>query len=98
MLRAAPRRARAELPALTSPPRIAVLVPCCNEAVTVAKVVADFRAALPACIVYVYDNRSTDGTGDIARTRRRVVRREQRPGKGGVDAPDVRARSTPTST
>ena len=37
-------------------PRIAVLVPCRNEAATVARVVADFRAALPQAIVYVYDN------------------------------------------
>src|SRR4030095_10352381 len=64
--------------------RIAVLVPCFNESLTVAKVIADFRAALPACVVYVYDNRSTDGTGDIARNAGAVVRREERPGKGGV--------------
>lgn len=67
-----------------SPPRIAVLVPCYNEALTVAQVVADFKAALPGCIVYVYDNRSSDGTGDIARAAGAVVRREERPGKGGV--------------
>lgn len=65
-------------------PRIAVLVPCYNEALTVAKVVADFTAALPGCTVYVYDNRSNDGTGDIARAAGAVVRREERPGKGGV--------------
>jgi len=65
-------------------PRIAVLVPCYNEALTVAKVVADFKAALPGCVVYVYDNRSSDGTGDIARAAGAVVRREERPGKGGV--------------
>lgn len=64
--------------------RIAVLVPCYNEALTVAKVVAGFKAALPGCIVYVYDNRSSDGTGDIARAAGAVVRREERPGKGGV--------------
>ena len=64
--------------------RIAVLVPCCNESLTVAKVIAEFRAALPACVVYVYDNRSTDGTGDIARAAGAVVRHEERPGKGGV--------------
>ncbi|MFO1312158.1 MAG: glycosyltransferase family 2 protein [Burkholderiales bacterium] len=67
-----------------SPPRVAVLVPCFNEAPTVARVIADFRAALPGCTVYVYDNRSTDGTGDIARASGAVVRREERPGKGGV--------------
>ena len=65
-------------------PRVAVLVPCYNEALTVAQVVADFRAALPGCVVYVYDNRSTDGTGDIARAAGAVVRREPRPGKGVV--------------
>jgi len=65
-------------------PRIAVLVPCYNEALTVAKVIADFSAALPGSVVYVYDNRSSDGTGDIARAAGAVVRREERPGKGGV--------------
>jgi glycosyltransferase involved in cell wall biosynthesis len=61
-----------------------VLVPCYNEALTVGKVVADFRQALPGCSVYVYDNRSTDGTGDLARAAGAVVRREPRPGKGVV--------------
>ncbi len=65
-------------------PRVAVLVPCYNEALTVAQVVADFTAALPGCAVYVYDNRSTDGTGEVARKAGAVVRREERPGKGGV--------------
>ncbi len=65
-------------------PRVAVLVPCYNEALTVAKVVADFTGAIPGCDVYVYDNRSTDGTGDIARRAGAIVRREERPGKGGV--------------
>lgn len=64
--------------------RVAVLVPCYNEAPTVARVVADFKAAVPGCTVYVYDNRSSDGTGDIARAAGAVVRREERPGKGGV--------------
>ena len=67
-----------------APPRVAVLVPCYNEALTVAKVVTDFRTALPGCVVYVYDNRSSDGTGDVARAAGAVVRREERPGKGGV--------------
>jgi glycosyltransferase involved in cell wall biosynthesis len=65
-------------------PRVAVLVPCYNEALTVARVVEDFRAALPGCTVYVYDNRSSDGTGAIARDAGAVVRRDERPGKGGV--------------
>jgi len=69
---------------LTSPPRIAVLVPCRNEAATVASVVADFSAALPGCTVHVYDNGSNDGTADVARRAGAIVRSEPRPGKGGV--------------
>ena len=65
-------------------PRVAVLVPCRNEAATVAKVVSDFRDALPHCTVYVYDNASSDGTGELARRAGAVVRTEHRPGKGGV--------------
>src|SRR5664279_610877 len=68
----------------TVEPRIAVLVPCYNEALTVGRVVADFQRALPGCVVYVYDNRSTDGTGDVARAAGAQVRRESRPGKGVV--------------
>ena len=41
--------------------RIAVLIPCFNEALTIRKVVEDFRAALPQAAIYVYDNASTDG-------------------------------------
>ena len=47
--------------------RIAVLVPCYNEEMAIGKVVADFRAALPEADVYVYDNNSTDRTGELAR-------------------------------
>jgi glycosyltransferase involved in cell wall biosynthesis len=65
-------------------PRIAVLVPCRNEAATVARVVRDFRVALPACVVYIYDNGSIDRTGELASAAGAVVRREERPGKGGV--------------
>lgn len=63
---------------------VAVLVPCYNEAVTIAKVVDDFRRVLPLATVYVYDNNSTDGTADIAREHGAVVRRETRQGKGNV--------------
>ena len=63
---------------------VAVLVPCYNEAITIAKVVDDFRRCLPDAIVYVYDNNSTDGTADIAREHGAVVRRESRQGKGRV--------------
>jgi glycosyltransferase involved in cell wall biosynthesis len=64
--------------------RIAVLVPCRNESASIARVVHDFRTALPDCRVYVYDNGSTDGTGELASSAGAVVRREARPGKGGV--------------
>ena len=63
---------------------VAVLVPCYNEAVTIAKVVRDFRAALPEAVVYVYDNNSTDGTAELAAAAGAVVRRESRQGKGNV--------------
>lgn len=63
---------------------IAVLVPCFNEAAAIAKVVADFRSALPAATVYVYDNNSTDQTQAVAAAAGAVVRRETRRGKGNV--------------
>ena len=63
---------------------VAVLIPCYNEAATIAKVVGDFSAALPEATVYVYDNASTDGTADIAAAAGAVVRREPRRGKGNV--------------
>jgi glycosyltransferase involved in cell wall biosynthesis len=65
-------------------PRIAILVPCRNEAAAVKQVVTGFHASLPGCAVYVYDNASTDATADIARAAGAIVRREPRPGKGGV--------------
>jgi len=63
---------------------VAVLVPCYNEQHAIAKVVADFRAALPEAVVYVYDNNSTDGTVEAARGAGAVVRRETYQGKGHV--------------
>jgi glycosyltransferase involved in cell wall biosynthesis len=67
-----------------SEPEIAVLVPCFNESAAIAKVVADFRAALPGATVYVYDNNSTDDTSAIAASAGAEVRRETRRGKGNV--------------
>src|SRR4051812_45027745 len=64
--------------------RVAVLVPCFNEEAAIAKVVADFRAALPQAAVYVYDNNSTDRTIEVARAAGAVVRRETHQGKGNV--------------
>ncbi len=64
--------------------KIAVLIPCYNEAPTIQKVVEDFRKALPEAVVYVYDNNSTDGTADLAEAAGAVVRREYQQGKGNV--------------
>ncbi len=64
--------------------RIAVLIPCFNEARTIGKVVRDFRAALPDAVIYVYDNNSSDGTDEIARQAGAVVRYERQQGKGNV--------------
>lgn len=64
--------------------RIAILIPCRNEAATVAQVVNAFRLAVPGCDVYVYDNASTDETAANARSAGAIVRNEARPGKGGV--------------
>ena len=63
---------------------IAVLIPCYNEAKTIAKVVRDYRTALPEADIYVYDNNSTDHTDDIAREAGAIVRYEYRQGKGNV--------------
>jgi glycosyltransferase involved in cell wall biosynthesis len=65
-------------------PRIGIAIPCHNEATTVAKVVADFRAAAPDAVIYVFDNASSDGTGDIARAAGAVVYRVPFRGKGHV--------------
>ena len=70
--------------AFESQPSIAVLVPCLNEAAAIAKVVADFRSALPEAKVFVYDNGSLDGTPEIARAAGAIVRIEPMRGKGNV--------------
>lgn len=64
--------------------RIAVLVPCYNEEIAVAKVVRDFHAALPEATVFVFDNNSTDGTAAAARAAGAVVVHERHQGKGFV--------------
>jgi len=64
--------------------RLAVLIPCFNEEASIAGVVADFRRALPAASIYVYDNNSTDRTAEIARAAGALVRREMHQGKGNV--------------
>ena len=64
--------------------KIAVLIPCYNEAATIDKVVRDWRRSLPEAAVYVYDNNSTDGTGQIAAAAGAIVRKEHQQGKGNV--------------
>jgi glycosyltransferase involved in cell wall biosynthesis len=64
------------------PSRVAVVVPCHNEELTVGKVVADFRAALPGARILVVDNASRDRTSEVAREAGAEVIREPRPGKG----------------
>ena len=64
--------------------KIAVLIPCYNEAKTIGKVVADYKKALPEADIYVYDNNSTDGTAEIAHRGGAIVHREYRQGKGNV--------------
>lgn len=63
-------------------PTVAVIVPCHNEELTVGKVVADFRAALPEARILVVDNASRDRTAEVARAAGAEVIREPRPGKG----------------
>jgi len=64
--------------------RVAVLLPCHNEAATIADVVKGFRAELPEADIYVFDNLSTDDTGTIAEAAGAIVRRETEKGKGNV--------------
>ena len=64
--------------------KIAVLIPCYNEAKTIAKVVKDFKKVLPEAAIYVYDNNSTDDTAEIADKAGAIVRHEYKQGKGNV--------------
>lgn len=64
--------------------KIAVLIPCYNESKTIGKVVEDFKRVLPEAVIYVYDNRSTDDTAQIAEKAGAVVRKEHVQGKGNV--------------
>ncbi|MCI9051547.1 MAG: glycosyltransferase [Lachnospiraceae bacterium] len=64
--------------------KIAVLIPCYNEAKTIKKVIEDYKKVLPEAVIYVYDNNSTDSTDKIARQAGAVVRYEYQQGKGNV--------------
>ena len=64
--------------------KVAVLIPCYNEAITIGKVIDDFKRVLPDADIYVYDNNSKDDTSKIAREHGAIVRFEGRQGKGNV--------------
>ena len=64
--------------------KIAVLIPCYNESKTIAKVIRDYRLALPSADIYVYDNNSTDDTDSIALKEGAIIKYEYRQGKGNV--------------
>ena len=64
--------------------KIAVLIPCYNESLTIEKVVKDYQKALPEADIFVYDNNSTDNTDEIARKAGAIVCYEYRQGKGNV--------------
>ena len=64
--------------------KIAVLIPCYNEAKTISKVVKDYKKALPEAKIYVYDNNSSDDTAAIAKKAGAIVCYEYRQGKGNV--------------
>ncbi len=65
-------------------PRIAILIPCLNEELTVGEVIASFKRELPGAVAYVFDNRSTDRTAEVAAAAGAVVMYEPRAGKGYV--------------
>ena len=64
--------------------KIAVLIPCYNEELTIKKVVEDFKLSLPEATIYVYDNNSKDNTAQIAKDAGAVVIPEYKQGKGNV--------------
>ena len=64
--------------------KVAVLIPCFNEVLSIGKVVQDWNRELPEAAIYVYDNNSTDGTAQAAREAGAIVRHEYRQGKGNV--------------
>lgn len=65
-------------------PKIAVLIPCFNEELTIGPVIDQFRRELPEAKIYVFDNNSTDRTVECAREKGALILRERRQGKGYV--------------
>ena len=72
--------------AMSNEPKIAILIPCHNEEITIGKVIGDFRAELPAAAIFVFDNCCSDRTAEIARENGACVVPEGRQGKGYVVA------------
>lgn len=64
--------------------KIAILIPCYNEALTIEKVINDYKKEIPNADIYVYDNNSTDGTDKIAKKAGAIVKYEYKQGKGNV--------------
>lgn len=64
--------------------RVAILIPCYNEALTIGQVINKAREVMPQAQIYVYDNNSTDGTAEVAAQHGAIVGREYRQGKGNV--------------
>lgn len=64
--------------------KIAVMIPCYNEELTIGNVIKDFKKNLPEAVIYVYDNNSTDKTVEIAKANGAIVRHERKQGKGNV--------------
>lgn len=64
--------------------KIAVLIPCYNEELTIEKVIKDFKRELPEADIYVYNNNSKDNSYEIAKNAGAIVRNEYKQGKGNV--------------
>jgi len=78
-------------PTIKDKPRIVVAIPCFNEAITIEKVIRDFRSELPDAEIFVFDNNSSDSSAQIAESAGAVVHRVRKQGKGHVlqDAFDI---------
>lgn len=64
--------------------KIAILIPCYNEELSIEKVVTDFKKEVPEADIYVYDNNSKDKTAEIAKNADAIVKHEYNQGKGNV--------------
>ena len=64
--------------------KVAVLVPCYNEELTIGAVIDDFKSVMPNADIYVYDNNSKDKTSEIAEAKGAIVCHEYKQGKGNV--------------